>query len=82
MAMSKQDFVALADTIREYNRTAFWGTDKNGVQGKQNIPVQGDLLKVLADFCQSQNPRFMRERWLSYIAGECGKNGGAVRKVS
>ena len=51
-----EDFIALADAIREYNRTAFWGTDANGVRGKQNIPVQGDMLKMLADFCASQNP--------------------------
>jgi hypothetical protein len=31
---------------------------------------------VLADFCRTQNPRFDRERWLDYIAGKCGPNGG------
>jgi hypothetical protein len=35
-------------------------------------------LNVLADFCQSQNPHFNRNRWLGYIKGECGKNGGKV----
>ncbi len=33
----------------------------------------------LADFCQDQNPRFDRQRWLDYIAGRCGKNGGKVK---
>lgn len=33
-------------------------------------------LDVLADFCQAQNPAFNRFRWLGYIAGECGPNGG------
>ena len=79
MSMSKKDFIALADSIKEFNRTAFWGTDKNGVRGTQNAPVQGDTLKMLADFCQSQNPNFMRDRWLDYIAGKCGKNGGAIK---
>ena len=32
-----------------------------------------------ADFCQDQNPRFMRIRWLDYIRGECGSNGGKVK---
>lgn len=41
MSMSKQDFIALAATIRD--------------------------------------PRFNRERWLAYIAGTCGPNGGAVK---
>jgi hypothetical protein len=41
---------------------------------------------ALADFCAAQNSRFDRERWLgrcwndSYIAGECGPNGGKVKK--
>jgi hypothetical protein len=78
MAMSKQDFIALADSIREFNRTAFWGTDKNGVQGTGNAPLQGDALKMLADFCQRQSGPggFKRQRWMDYIAGECGPNGG------
>lgn len=79
MAMSKKDFIALADAIREYNRTAFWGTAADGTRGKQNIPVQGDNLKMLADFCQSQNPNFKRDRWLDYIAGKCGPNGGTPK---
>jgi hypothetical protein len=79
MTMTKKDFIALADAIREFNSTAFWGTDSNGVRGTQNAPVQGDTLTMLADFCQSQNPNFMRDRWMPHIAGECGKNGGAVK---
>lgn len=33
-------------------------------------------IEALADFCASQNPNFNRERWLSYIRGECGPGGG------
>ena len=36
-------------------------------------------LNAIADFCEKQNPQFKRERWLSYIAGTCGKNGGKVK---
>jgi hypothetical protein len=32
---------------------------------------------ILASFCASQNPKFNRERWLDYVAGKCGPNGGA-----
>ena len=28
------------------------------------------LTSHLADYCQSQNPRFDRARWLGYIAGD------------
>lgn len=36
-------------------------------------------LHVLASFCKAQNPNFNRDRWLAYIAGQCGPNGGAVK---
>lgn len=66
MSMSKKDFIALADVIREREpekRTPEW--------------FQWDGTKsALADFCASQNPRFNRARWLAYIVGECGPNGG------
>ncbi len=65
--MNKKLLIALADAIRSYNSTAFWGTDKEGVKGKQNIPIQGDSLAMLADFCQANNPLFKRQKWLDYI---------------
>lgn len=36
-------------------------------------------INIIADFCAAQNPRFDRARWLGYIAGECGKNGGKIK---
>jgi hypothetical protein len=65
--MSKKHFIALADMIREHNRVLESADHKFS-------PAQID---ALADFCQSQNPNFNRERWLGYIAGTNGKNGGA-----
>jgi hypothetical protein len=67
--MSKKHFIALADAIRAY----------------QDLPNQGlpmmnvftdNQIRMLADFCQAQNSNFNRERWLGYIAGTNGKNGG------
>ncbi len=69
-SMSKKNFVALADSIREHNRIA----RLNG----ENV-FTDDQLATLARFCALENPRFKRERWLNYIAGECGLNGGTVR---
>ena len=65
--MTKKHFIALADHIRRANRLAHF--DEAG--------KMFDTLAVesLADFCQSQNPQFNRERWLGYIAGTNGKNG-------
>lgn len=66
MSMSKKDFIALAKRIKEYNE-GFVGFGCEQVD-------------IIADFCATQNPRFNRERWLSYIAGECGPSGGKVSK--
>jgi hypothetical protein len=57
--MTKQDFIALADHIKN-NPVDYWSVGK------------------LADFCYQQNPAFNRDRWLGYIAGTNGKNGGSI----
>lgn len=66
--MTKKHFIALADMIKQ----AAWADPDLEISGE-------DVIGLLADFCQAQNPQFNRERWLSYIAGECGKNGGKVK---
>ena len=66
MSMSKKDFIALADAIRWHNESML---------GK-DLPFTIYHLDTLAQFCQSQNSNFLRGRWLSYIADECGPNGG------
>lgn len=63
--MTKKHFIALADRIRDYNR--------------QNRPISQSVLDMLADYLRSQNPRFMKQRWLDYIGGLCGPSGGKVR---
>lgn len=64
--MTKKHFIALADTIREHNR----------VRNQFGDGFTEVYLDTLADFCAAQNPNFNRERWLGYIAGTNGKNGG------
>lgn len=70
MAMSKKDFIALADVIRERE------PEKQTEEWFQWVGTK----HALADFCAAQNPRFNRERWLAYIEGECGPNGGAITR--
>jgi hypothetical protein len=65
--MSKKDFIALAETIRNHNRYS-------------STPFSPEQLDVLASFCKSQNSAFMKDRWLGFIAGENGPSGGTVRK--
>ena len=62
-AMSKQDFVALADHIREHNAS---NPDK----------FTPEHIDRLATFCQGQNPNFNTERWTGYITGSNGPSGG------
>lgn len=64
--MTKKHFIGLADAIRQHNA---YGEDK----------FTDAHLRALAEFCRSQNTRFMGGRWLDYIAGKCGKNGGAIK---
>jgi len=66
--MSKKDFIALADAIRDHNeRTCHIG----------GTPFTASQLDALTVFCGRQNSNFKRQRWLDYISGQCGPNGGA-----
>jgi hypothetical protein len=60
--MTKKHFIALAQYLRD-------------TEGYCQ-PFTAEQLEHLANFCHSQNPNFNRERWLSYIADQCGPNGG------
>ena len=35
-------------------------------------------LDILARFCASRSAQFLRDRWLAYVRGECGPNGGRI----
>ena len=69
MTMTKKHFIEMADTLK-----AFFETNAGA---EMDVMTRNVLINHLADFCQSQNPNFNRERWLGYIAGTNGKNGGA-----
>ena len=66
--MSKKQFISLADAIRTHNAAVKAGHSQSAFDGEH--------LSTLADFCKSTNPAFMRSRWLDYIDGKCGANGG------
>lgn len=71
--MTKQHFVALADSIRAHNSALAH------ISGQAADTFTASQIAALADFCKAQNPAFKRDRWLSYIAGQCGPNGGAIK---
>ena len=60
--MTKKHFIKLADYIADTTNYCETFTPKQ--------------IEHLANFCHSQNPNFNRERWLDYVAGLCGPNGG------
>jgi len=70
VGQDKKDFISLADTIREHNRV------EQVAMGVSGQFFSEDHLQTLADFCKSQNPSFDREKWLGYINGDNGPNGG------
>ena len=74
--MHKKIFIALADAIRDHNRVAT-ARQNNGIPAVEFTPAH---LETIADFCISQNSAFKRDRWMDYVAGNCGPNGGEIKK--
>ena len=70
--MTEQHFLALADSIRAYNAQAF----PAGTNIASPLKFTHTQIQTLADFCAAQKSAFDRERWLAYVAGDCGPNGG------
>ena len=69
--MTKRDFIALADAIKQYN--CIYDLHQNFA------PFLPEQMHMLASFCRKANHSFNRERWYGYIAGICGPNGGKVK---
>jgi hypothetical protein len=72
--MSKKHFISLADAIRKANA--------QDVRNNVSLTFKMRSIETLAAFCAEQNSRFNRERWLGYIAGTNGKNGGSIKKAA
>lgn len=65
--MSKRDFIALADEMRNVL--------KPGVSHET-------VIDALCRFMRRQNSAFMESRWRDYLAGACGPSGGKVKTDS
>jgi hypothetical protein len=72
MSMSKKDFIGLADIVKDIGNMTDWQDEGNAVISEFELR--------LCDYFKMTNERFKEDRWLSYIAGTCGKNGGKVKK--
>ena len=75
--MTKKNFIALADTLKALEPINLKQKDARASAEHRQWET---TVQRLADFCAEQNPQFNRERWLGYIAGSSGNNGG-VRKA-
>ena len=60
--MSKKDFIRLADYLRHID---------------MNDAKSAEWLNAICDYCKASNPRFMRDRFIGYLTGKCGPNGGS-----
>lgn len=49
------------------------------LRGRRDL-YSDPALEYLAEWLQTQNPAFKRQRWLDFIAGRCGPNGGRKTK--
>jgi len=47
----------------------------------RGVKVSDEVKDALVGFCRSQNPNFMEGRWREYLAGNCGPNGGEIKKA-
>lgn len=79
MSMSKRDFIALADEMRTALNDAVLHQSRDSDVYHCRETVEW-LIGRLASFCKSQNPAFKRDRWIAYIHGECGPNGGTIKE--
>jgi len=68
--MTKKHFIALADAVKAHNASG-------GMKGDR--PFTPDHLNTLARFCNAQNPSFKFSRWIGYVRGENGPNGGKIK---
>jgi len=67
--MNKKNIIKLANAIRKHNSL---NAKKDQFNEKH--------LATLVSFCAEINDAFMCDRWLDYIAGKCGPNGGSILK--
>ena len=84
MALTKKDFIALADMVRAHNakhpKIGYNAPSASG--GVWGAPFNRSHIEALADFCEANAGAggFDRVRWLAYGAGMCGANGKPLNK--
>jgi len=78
--MTKKHFIALADVLIALRPPQVGSHELQRERDAGKLDQWKDTRNALGDFCQSQNGNFNRDRWLAYIAGQRGPNGGAIKQ--
>jgi hypothetical protein len=78
--MSKRHFIALADTLRDLKPRPMEAiaTDREQSASLARMAQWIETCAAMAAFCRAQNGNLNTQRWLEYIDGTCGPNGGKV----
>lgn len=72
--MTKKHFIALADAFRRSRTYVGDGPFLNNQSMRQWCADR----EAVATELMIANPRFNRNRWMDYIDGKCGPNGGKL----
>ena len=72
--MTKKHFIALADAFRSTRHS--YTASRPTVDGCDQWVAD---MYAVARVCADANPRFNKQRWIGYIFGECGPNGGKLK---
>jgi hypothetical protein len=78
VSMTKRDFVALADCVRELKPKFDPDCDRTAFGAASDL--WDSIVKALAAFCGEQSYDFKRQLWLDYVNGVCGPNGGNCKE--
>ena len=70
--MSKKHFISLGNWIREHNKISV-------TPGTSRTPFNMEHLETLSEFMRESNPRFNKERWIGFVLGHNGPNGGVIK---
>lgn len=75
--MTKKDFIIIADALREALREVRRKADM--IAGGLDMNAVTDIATLaIADALSLHYERFKKERWLAYVAGTHGPNGGKI----
>jgi hypothetical protein len=73
MAMTKKNFIQTADALRAARPSGTLFTEIQMEQWESQV-------RAMADMFEAANPQFKRDRWLNYVYGRGGVNGGPITR--